>query len=332
MTHRPHRLLAAARLLTPLLLAPGPTLLIHLAPARAHMTARPPTTAAPAPAVAAELLAVDLTRRSTLPVAPLGWAAALATSVKVARAAPAAEAGPVARAAPVAEAGPVARAAPVAGGGPMRWAAPVGSTWRWPLAGRPVVTRRFDPPATRYGSGHRGVDLAGQPGQPVLAAGAGVVVYARLLAGRGVVSVEHDGGLRTTYEPVRATVTAGQRVAAGATIGRLDPGHAGCPAAACLHWGLRRGDTYLDPLRLLAGPVRLLPLDGPGGSDPTPASTPAGSGSAGRPATAGRRGSLDGDGGAGSTPADLPTRLGAGAATVAGAALGGTLLLRRRGP
>ena len=29
----------------------------------------------------------------------------------------------------------------------------------------------------------------------------------------------------------------------------------------CLHWGARRGDTYLDPLSLLRplGPVRLLP-------------------------------------------------------------------------
>ena len=43
-------------------------------------------------------------------------------------------------------------------------------------------------------------------------------------------------------------------------IGTLVPGHAGCPADACLHWGLRRGDTYLDPLRLLVVRVRLLPL------------------------------------------------------------------------
>ena len=36
-----------------------------------------------------------------------------------------------------------------------------------------------------------------------------------------------------------------------------------CLPAACLHWGLRAGDTYLDPLQLVGGPmpVRLLPLD-----------------------------------------------------------------------
>jgi hypothetical protein len=142
-------------------------------------------------------------------------------------------------------------------------------TWQWPLPGRPAVVRGFTPPATPYGPGHRGVDLAGRPGSAVLAAGAGVVGYAGVLAGRGVVTVLHDGGLRTTYEPVLVAVHAGQRVGGGALLGRLAGGHPGCRAAACLHWGLLRGETYLDPLALLgAGRVRLLPLAGrapPGG-------------------------------------------------------------------
>ena len=52
-------------------------------------------------------------------------------------------------------------------------------------------------------------------------------------------------------------------MAAGAPIGLLLAGHPGCPAgvSACLHWGLRRGAIYLDPLALLGlGRVRLLPL------------------------------------------------------------------------
>jgi murein DD-endopeptidase MepM/ murein hydrolase activator NlpD len=59
-----------------------------------------------------------------------------------------------------------------------------------------------------FGPGHRGVDLAAVAGAPVLAAGAGTVVFAGTVAGRGVVSVDHSGGLRTTYEPVLPTVTA----------------------------------------------------------------------------------------------------------------------------
>lgn len=136
--------------------------------------------------------------------------------------------------------------------------------WSAPLAGGLRVTRPFDPPPDPFGAGHRGVDLAGTPGAPVLAAGDGIVVFAGMVAGRPVVSVDHAGGLRTTYEPVNPSVAAGQPVARGSPLGTLSAGHGGCPAAACLHWGLRRGEVYLDPLGLVRPVrVRLLPLDRP---------------------------------------------------------------------
>jgi murein DD-endopeptidase MepM/ murein hydrolase activator NlpD len=123
------------------------------------------------------------------------------------------------------------------------------------------VVRRFDPPPQPWLAGHRGVDLSAKPSALVRAAGAGTVVYAGVIAGRGVVSVAHPGGFRTTYEPVTSALHAGDPVGAGAVLGKLVPGHPGCPAAACLHWGLRQGDRYLDPLALLGlGRVRLLPL------------------------------------------------------------------------
>jgi murein DD-endopeptidase MepM/ murein hydrolase activator NlpD len=123
------------------------------------------------------------------------------------------------------------------------------------------VTRPFDELPHRYAAGHRGVDLRGSPGVAVLAAGDGVVAFAGMVAGRPVVSIDHADGLRTTYEPVSPSVGAGRRVARGSPIGTLVPGHVGCPVTACLHWGLRRAETYLDPLTLMAIPrVRLLPL------------------------------------------------------------------------
>lgn len=132
----------------------------------------------------------------------------------------------------------------------------------WPVAGRPVVVRPFDPPDTVYGAGHRGVDLAAVPGQEVLAAAAGTVAFAGVVAGRGVVSVVHADGLRTTYEPVTAAVAAGTPVARGQVLGTLEAGHPGCGAPACLHWGVRRGASeYLDPLRLVGRwSVRLVPV------------------------------------------------------------------------
>ena len=132
----------------------------------------------------------------------------------------------------------------------------------WPLSPEPGVVFAFDPPTSRWGPGHRGVDLAGSVGQPVRAAQAGSVSFAGRIAGRGVVVVTH-GAVRTTYEPVAATVAVGDEVGAGDPIGRLELLGSHCLPRACLHWGLLRGATYLDPLTLVgAGPVRLLPWSG----------------------------------------------------------------------
>ncbi|MFD4354644.1 M23 family metallopeptidase [Nocardia sp. NPDC058518] len=138
----------------------------------------------------------------------------------------------------------------------------------WPLRPRPTVERAFDKPDRNWLPGHRGVDLAGTAGQTVLAAGEGIVVFAGDVADKPVVSIDHPGGLRTTYEPVRAQVRVGSRVSRGTPIGTLVAGHEGCPATACLHWGARRESgahnrrEYVDPLGLLHEvPVRLKPLE-----------------------------------------------------------------------
>ncbi|RAO42269.1 uncharacterized protein GAR06_05192 [Micromonospora saelicesensis] len=151
---------------------------------------------------------------------------------------------------------------------PVAAPAPAGR-FRWPVDGPPRPVRRFDPPPRPWLPGHRGVDLAAPAGAVVRSAGPGTVLFAGLVAGRPVVTVGHADGLRTTHEPVQPAVRPGQPVTAGAPLGELLPGHPGCPAEACLHWGLRRGEEYLDPLALLGlGPVRLLPLG------PVPVSAP----------------------------------------------------------
>ena len=137
----------------------------------------------------------------------------------------------------------------------------------WPLRPPPAVVRGYDAPSPDWHPGHRGVDLPGEHhgrgagGVYPLTGGAG------LLAGRPVVSLAHPGGLRTSYEPVRAAVWVGQRVTAATVIGELAAGHAGCRAAACLHWGAMWGPAssahYVDPLGLLTStPIRLKPLNG----------------------------------------------------------------------
>lgn len=146
---------------------------------------------------------------------------------------------------------------------PARAAPDLPDPARAPLPGTPV--RGFSAPDPDWLPGHRGVDLAGDPGQRVPAAAAGTVAFVGIIDAVPIVSIDH-GGVRTTYQPVRALVDAGQAVEMGDIIGELEAGHPGCPAEACLHWGLKEGDTYLDPLQLVgssaggaSSTVRLLP-------------------------------------------------------------------------
>ena len=135
-------------------------------------------------------------------------------------------------------------------------AGPRSVTGGWPLTGRPVLGRGFDPPATPWARGHRGVDLPARLGGPVLATGPGRVAFVGTVAGRGVVTIDHGNGLTTTYEPVSARVAVGDPVSAGQVVGVVGRG-SHC-ATTCLHWGLKQGDRYLDPVEADEVP------DGPG--------------------------------------------------------------------
>lgn len=134
--------------------------------------------------------------------------------------------------------------------------------WDWPLVGTPPVTRAFDPPAQRWLPGHRGIDLAGVAGEQVLAVDAGVVTFSGEIAGVGMVSVTHESGLRSTYQPVEDRVTRGDRVRRGQSIGILGGTASHCILSDCLHLGAVRGrDDYVDPLPLLLGAqLSLLPV------------------------------------------------------------------------
>ncbi|MDO5663371.1 MAG: M23 family metallopeptidase [Brachybacterium sp.] len=170
--------------------------------------------------------------------------------------------------------------------------------WEWPLAGPHEVASRFDPPAQTWGAGHRGIDVIGG-GDEVRAVDGGVVHFSGSIAGRGVVSIRHDNGLISSYEPLHSSVRQGDRVASGDVIGKLggEASMSHCAPRMCLHLGARRDQQYVDPLLLLGarGPSVLLPLGGVGpgqgsvlgGNAPAPLpATPSGSASAGSSSTA----------------------------------------------
>lgn len=147
---------------------------------------------------------------------------------------------------------------------PFGVVAPAGRLWVWPLAGQPTVVHPFDPPLARWLTGHRGVDLSASVGDAVMAPVSGRVTFAGTIAGRGVVVVSTTAGLRATLEPVEPQVAVGDVVVRGQEIGTVGAQAGHCTPRTCVHWGVLRGDTYLDPLALLGlRPVVLLPLDGP---------------------------------------------------------------------
>jgi murein DD-endopeptidase MepM/ murein hydrolase activator NlpD len=122
--------------------------------------------------------------------------------------------------------------------------------------GGPIVDH-FRAPACRWCPGNRGIDDATKPGDPVRASGAGVVSFAGRIGADLYVTVQHADGLRTSYAYLATVVvTVGEVMSQGAELGT---------AALSVHFGVRRGDVYLDPELLLAGwrPVaRLVPTDG----------------------------------------------------------------------
>jgi len=122
-----------------------------------------------------------------------------------------------------------------------------------PVAG--PITRHFEPPATPYSAGHRGIDFGAPVGTKVVAAAAGTVSFAGPVGGSLFVSIDHPGGLRTTYSFLSAVlVKKGQAVGQGQLIAKSGPGAAG--EQPNLHFGLRSGTDYLDPEPYLLASIR----------------------------------------------------------------------------
>lgn len=129
-----------------------------------------------------------------------------------------------------------------------------------------AIVRRFEAPATEYGPGHRGVKLSVATGTMVRAAGDGIVHHSGPVAGMGWVSIDHGGGVFTSYGPVGARVARGDPVVAGQPIGAVT-GAENTEHGAIVHWGLRRDGHYVDPLEWvvagrasLVGPGRTVPV------------------------------------------------------------------------
>ena len=97
-------------------------------------------------------------------------------------------------------------------------------------------------------SGHWGVDYLLGPDGSVRAAAGGRVTFSGRVVGNLVVTVDHGGGLKTSYSFLdRSLVGRGRDVMRGMVVGRAsnDSLHGG------LHFSVRIGGTYIDPEQVL---------------------------------------------------------------------------------
>ena len=130
--------------------------------------------------------------------------------------------------------------------------------WRWPVPPPIRVVSPFRAPPTPYAAGHRGVDLEAAAGAVVTAPAAGTVSYAGMVAGRGVVAIDHGDGVVSAIEPVEAFIAAGTPVTAGEAIGTVASG--GHCTSECVHFGVRVHGEYVSPFLFLGGLPRAVLL------------------------------------------------------------------------
>lgn len=119
------------------------------------------------------------------------------------------------------------------------------SGWGWPSSG--VLIGKF----SSNGSLNKGIDIAGDLGQPVLAASDGSVVYAGSgLRGYGeLIIIKHSDTYVSAYgHNRRLLVREGQQVKAGQTIAEM--GSTGTDRVK-LHFEIRRQGKPVDPLQFL---------------------------------------------------------------------------------
>lgn len=135
--------------------------------------------------------------------------------------------------------------------------------WVWPVANPHPVLRPFVAPETPYSTGHRGIDIAAPVGSAVRAPAAGIVHFSGFVVDRNLISIDHGGGIISSFEPVLSHLSEGTLVHRGEKIGVLQSGHCRTP---CLHLGARSYGKYVSPLNFLGGipysvllPTRPLP-------------------------------------------------------------------------
>ncbi len=157
---------------------------------------------------------------------------------------------------------------------------PAALAWSWPTDGPVLKTFVFDPAHPYTGGQHRGIDVAGPAGSPVLAPVDGVVTFAGTVPSSGkVVSIATAEGTTATLVHLGSiSVSRGALVSEASVVGAIGPSGDPEVGEPYVHLGVRitaNPQGYIDPLSLL--PARPTP------APPETAATPAAEPVAGSP-------------------------------------------------
>jgi hypothetical protein len=133
---------------------------------------------------------------------------------------------------------------------------PAAGAWTWPVGGPVLQGFSFDPAHPYAGGQHRGIDVGGDAGAPVLAPAAGVVSFAGTVPTSGKsVTIDTADGLSVTLTHLGSIAVAKDAsVTEGVVVGRV--GTSGTPEldVPYVHLGIRSAadpQGYLDPLLFL---------------------------------------------------------------------------------
>ncbi|MEO7109816.1 MAG: M23 family metallopeptidase [Polyangiaceae bacterium] len=142
---------------------------------------------------------------------------------------------------------------------------PTHGGWRMPIPFA-RISSRFNPhrmhPVLHTVMPHNGVDFSAPPGTPIYSTAAGTVI----VAGDGgpcgnMVKLEHSGGLVSAYchmSRFAAGLHVGEHVESRQLVGYV--GSTGRATGPHLHFAIKRGDVFIDPLSLKLDGVRLVPV------------------------------------------------------------------------
>ena len=153
--------------------------------------------------------------------------------------------------------------------------------WTWPASG--PVLRHFSYDGDPYAAGqHRGVDVGGSSGEPVLAPAAGSITFAGTVPGGGrTITIRTPDGFAVTLLHLGTiTEVRGASVAEGAHVGTLGSSGTSEWAQPYVHLGIRQASDeagYLDPENFLPPRVSAseTAAEVEADAEPTPSEAPA---------------------------------------------------------